>query len=74
MSTKKPILPAESLIPEINHYRLTFRNQDGAISQCGVTAPTMRLAVQGNNDPCELVKIERIDPETGMVLGGLYNE
>jgi hypothetical protein len=74
MKKTKAITASESLIPEMNQYRLTFRNRDGVLSQCGVTAPTIRLAVQGNNDPCDLVKVERIDPVTGAVLGGLYNE
>ena len=34
----------------------------------------MRLAVEENHHPFELIKIERNDPETGVVLGGLYNE
>jgi hypothetical protein len=30
--------------------------------------------VQGRDEQCELVKVERIDPSTGEVLGGFYNE
>jgi hypothetical protein len=34
----------------------------------------MRLAFLENVQPLYVVKIERIDPETGSVLGGRYNE
>ena len=40
-----------------------------------MTASSMSGAVSGNSsDPAELVKVERIDPESGVVLGGFYNE
>jgi hypothetical protein len=34
----------------------------------------MRLAIEGNQHPFQLVKIEWIEPETGTVLGGRYYE
>ena len=39
-----------------------------------VTASSLSVAVSGNNDPSDLVKVERIHPKTGAVLGGFYNE
>lgn len=68
------MLGPESTIPKMNQYLLTRRDQWGEISQCGVTAPSMRLAIDENHHPFELIKIERLDPETGVVLGGLYYE
>jgi hypothetical protein len=41
---------------------------------CEATASSMSIALSENGDPFDLVKIERIDPETGAVLGGRYNE
>ena len=41
---------------------------------CEVTASTMSIALTENGDPSGLLKIERINPETGVVLGGRYNE
>jgi hypothetical protein len=57
-----------------NRYRLTFRDGRSNVHQFEVMASSMGAAVSENNDPSELVKIERIDPESGVVLGGFYNE
>jgi hypothetical protein len=57
-----------------NRYRLTFRDGGGKMHKCEVTASSMSAAVSGNSDPSELVKVERIHPQTGVVLGGFYNE
>jgi hypothetical protein len=55
-------------------HRLSFRDEQGNMRECEVTASTMSLAVRGNNEPFELVKVERIDHETGVVLGGRHYE
>jgi hypothetical protein len=39
-----------------------------------VTASSMGNALSEYGDPSDLVQIERIDPETGAVLGGRYSE
>jgi hypothetical protein len=39
-----------------------------------VSAPSMGNALSEYGDPSDLVKIERIDPETGAVIGGRYTE
>ena len=67
MKSKKPIV-AE------NRYRLTFRASCGTMHLREVTASSLSVAVSGNNDPSDLVKVERIHPKTGAVLGGFYNE
>ncbi len=36
-------------------------------------AASMRLAVQAQDESSQFVKVERIDPSTGEVLGGFYN-
>jgi hypothetical protein len=41
---------------------------------CEVTASSMTNAVSENNDHSDLVKVERIHPKTGVVLGGFYKE
>jgi hypothetical protein len=43
---------------EMNHYRLTFRDEEGKICRREATASTMRLAVQGNINPYELIQME----------------
>jgi hypothetical protein len=67
MKSKTPIIAG-------NRYRLTFRDSGGKVHQCEVMASSMSAAVSGNSDPSELVKVDRIHPETGVVLGGFYNE
>jgi hypothetical protein len=74
MKSKKPIVNDNSMIPEGNRYRLTFRDGKGSPHDCEVTASNISTAVSENHDPSDLVKVERIDPETGLVLGGFYNE
>jgi len=74
LKPKKAIVSGEVFVPVRNRYRLTFRDDDGKMYECEVTAASMSVAVSENSDPCELVKVERIDPETGAVLGGLYSE
>jgi hypothetical protein len=60
--------------PAEKRYRLTFRDGGGRRHQCEVTASSMSTAVSESSDPSELLKVERIDPESGVVLGGFYNE
>ena len=74
MKSEKSTTVAQKWIPEENQYLLTFRDERGKIIRYGATAASMRLAVEENHHPFELMKVERIDPETGVVLGGLYNE
>jgi hypothetical protein len=74
MNWRKGIGSGDSMVPEMNQYLLTFRDEHDKRFQYGAKALSMRLAVEENRHPLELVKIERIDPETGAVLGGLYNE
>jgi hypothetical protein len=74
MKSEKLIVAGEGMIPAENRYRLTFRDGQDKMHQCEVSASSLRAAVSGNSDPSNLVKVERIDPETGAVLGGLYNE
>ena len=62
LNSKQPIVAGERTIPEKNLYRLSFRDEQGNMRECEVTASTMSLAVRGNNEPFELVKVERIYP------------
>lgn len=55
-------------------YRITVRDKDGRISHREVQAPSLHLAVEGQDEHFEIVKVERIHPSTGEVLGGYYNE
>ena len=54
------------MIPPENRYLVTFGDGDDKVHQSEVTALSMTAAVNGNSDPSDLVKIERIDPETSM--------
>jgi len=58
----------------LNHYRITVRDQDGKISDREARAASLILSVQDLDERFEVVKIERIHPTTGEVLGGFYNE
>jgi hypothetical protein len=62
------------MITPRNRYRLTFRDDHSRVPVCEVTAPSMGIALSENGDHSDLVKIERIDPGTGAVLGGRYSE
>jgi hypothetical protein len=70
MNSKKPVVEGVGK----NQYRLTFRDGRGRTRVYEVTASSMSIAESERKDPSELVKIERIDPETGGVLGGRYTE
>jgi hypothetical protein len=62
------------MIPKMNQYVLTVRDEEGKVSQSEATASSMLVAIRDNLHNCLLIKIERIDPETGAVLGGRYYE
>jgi hypothetical protein len=57
-----------------NLYRITVRDRAGKISSRETRAASLYLAVQGQDVNFEVVKVERIHPITGKVLGGFYNE
>jgi hypothetical protein len=57
-----------------NLYRITARDREGKISTRETKASSLYLAVQGQDMNSEVVKVERIHPITGRVLGGFYNE
>src|SRR6202046_766230 len=57
-----------------NLYRITVRDREGRISSRETRAASLYLAVQGQDMQFEVVKVERIHPITGKVLGGFYNE
>jgi anion-transporting ArsA/GET3 family ATPase len=57
-----------------NLYRITVRDGEGRISSRETKAASLYLAVQGQDMQLEVVKVERIHPMAGKVLGGFYNE
>jgi hypothetical protein len=57
-----------------NLYRITVRDREGRITSRETRAASLYLAVQGQDMQFEVVKVERIHPITGKVLGGFYNE
>jgi hypothetical protein len=57
-----------------NLYRITVRDQAGRLSSHERRAASLYLSAQDLDEQSEIVKIERIDPFTGDVLGGLYLE
>jgi hypothetical protein len=57
-----------------NLYRITVRGREGKISSRETRAASLYLAVQSQDVHFEVVKVERIHPITGKVLGGFYNE
>ena len=58
----------------MNVYRITVRDQDRKIADYETKAASLRLVVEGLDEQSEVVKVERIHPSTGEVLGGYYNE
>jgi hypothetical protein len=70
----KSLSAAGSMFPKMNRYLLTVRDEEGNISQSEATATSMFLAIRDKHDAFQLLQIERIDPETGAVLGGRYYE
>jgi hypothetical protein len=57
-----------------NLYRITVRDREGRISSREIRATSLGLAIKGRDETYELIKVERIHPITGKVLGGFYNE
>jgi hypothetical protein len=57
-----------------NLYRITMRDQAGTISSSERRAASVLLSAQDVDEQSEIIKIERIDPSSGGVLGGLYLE
>ena len=57
-----------------NLYRITVRDQEGKVFSREIRAASLSLALQGRDKKREVVKVERIHPITGKVLGGFYNE
>ncbi len=57
-----------------NLYRITVRDREGKSSMRETRAASLYLAVQGQDVHLEVVRVERIHPITGRVLGGFYNE
>ena len=74
MISDKQSVDQRGMIPPRNRYRLTFRDDLGNMHVGEVTSSSMSTALTENGNPAGLLKIERIDPETGGVLGGRYNE
>jgi hypothetical protein len=58
----------------MNLYRVTVRDQDGDISDHETKAVCLFSAVEDLDGKSEVVKVERIHPATGEVLGGYYSE
>jgi hypothetical protein len=57
-----------------NLYRITVRDQAGILSSSERRSASLVLSAQDLDEQSEIVKIERIDPFSGEVLGGLYLE
>ena len=58
----------------MNRYRITVRDQDGNVSDRETKATCLFSAVEDLDEQSAIVKVERIHPSTGEVLGGFYNE
>jgi hypothetical protein len=63
-----------SYLRSLNLYRVTVRDQEGKISARETRATSLVLSVQDLDEQSDIVKVERIHPSTGEVLGGFYNE
>jgi hypothetical protein len=57
---------------KLNLYRITVRDQEGKISDLERRAASMVQSVQDLDEQLEVVKIERLHPHTGKVIGALY--
>lgn len=57
-----------------NLYRITIRDKDGKRTEFEKWSTRIRLVVEDYRGTSELLKVERIDPTTGAVMGGFYNE
>jgi hypothetical protein len=57
-----------------NLYRITVRDRAGIISSHERRAASLFLSAQDLDEQSQIINIERIDPSSGDVLGGLYLE
>jgi hypothetical protein len=55
-------------------YRLTFRDKNRKKLELEVIASSMQAAIQRQGNTTELIQIERLDDESGEVVGGFYTE
>ena len=55
----------------MNLYRITVRKEDGKLSVQETEAANLQLVLE-SHEQSDVVKVERIDRETGEVLGGFY--
>jgi hypothetical protein len=55
-------------------YRLTFRDKNRKKLELEVIASRMQAAIQRQGNTTELIQIERLDDESGEVVGGFYTE
>jgi hypothetical protein len=55
-------------------YRLTFRDKNRKKLELEVIASSMQAAIERQGDNMELIQIERLDDESGEVIGAFYTE
>ena len=55
-------------------YRLTFGDKNRKKLELEVIASSMQAAIERQGDNMELIQIERLDDESGEVIGGFYTE
>ena len=55
-------------------YRLTLRDKNRKKLELEVIASSMQAAIERQGDNMELIQIERLDDESGEVIGGFYTE
>jgi hypothetical protein len=53
-------------------YRLTFEDENRRTSEFELEAPNFPAAFQCQSDMSHLIKIERINRITGLIMGGVY--
>ena len=56
----------------MNLYRITVREEDGKLSVYETEGESLQLVLERQDERSDVVKIERIDRETGQVIGGFY--
>jgi hypothetical protein len=56
----------------VNLYRITVREEDGKLSVHETEGDSLQVVLQSQDEQSDVVKVERIDPETGEVIGGYY--
>jgi len=55
-------------------YRLTFGDKNRKKLELEVIASSMQAAIERQGDNMELIQIERLDDESGEVIGAFYTE